>query len=178
MKEDSLTEKQRVLAAQNHNLIYAYAHKNNILIGDYYDILAIGLCKAAKTYDETKSKFSTYAYKCMRNELYANWNSTKKESAIPEHIVVSYDALKRHGDSDNQSYSLEFIEDSQPYDNMMYDIMCTEFADRLSEKERKIFFYLAAGFRQTDIAHELGCSQQVVSYHVKQIRKRVISYLG
>ena len=36
---------------------------------DYIDLCYIGYSKALNNYDETKSKFGTYAYKCMKNEI-------------------------------------------------------------------------------------------------------------
>lgn len=178
MKEEPLTEKQRVLAAENHNLIYAYAHKNNILIDDYYDILAIGLCRAARSYDEKKGAFSTYVYRCLETELYNHWKSTKKKSVVPENLAVSYDSFKQYRDSDGQSSFLESIEDSQSYNDMMYDIMCEEFAKMLTPKEKEVFSYLVTGFIQSDIARKLRCTKQTVSYHVGQIREKAVGYLG
>lgn len=57
-----LTDDQKKLVEDNHNLIYWYCNKNNLPVEDYYDMLAIELCKAVQTYDPTKSKISTYIY--------------------------------------------------------------------------------------------------------------------
>ena len=40
-------------------------YKYHLDVEEWYDIAAIGLCKAANTYNNDKSEFSTYAYKCM-----------------------------------------------------------------------------------------------------------------
>ena len=42
-----LTKEQKELVENNHKLIYYYIHKNGLSVDEYYDILAIGLCKAA-----------------------------------------------------------------------------------------------------------------------------------
>ena len=42
-----LNDEQRKLVADNHNLIYQYLIDNNLPQDEYYDIAAIGLCKAA-----------------------------------------------------------------------------------------------------------------------------------
>lgn len=55
-----LNDEQKKLVEENHNLIYWYCHKNNLSVDEYYDMLAIELCKAVQTYDSTKSKISTY----------------------------------------------------------------------------------------------------------------------
>ena len=41
-----LTNDQRKLVEQNHNLIYAFLHTKNLNIEEWYDICAISLCKA------------------------------------------------------------------------------------------------------------------------------------
>ena len=65
-----MTKEQEILVIENHNLIYYFIHKYNLSIEDYYDICAIGLCKAANTYDDKKGiKFSTYAGVCIENEI-------------------------------------------------------------------------------------------------------------
>lgn len=64
---NSLNKEQQKLVETNHNLIYSFAKSNNIDVEEFYDVLAIGLCKAALVYDENKGMFSTLAYKCMSN---------------------------------------------------------------------------------------------------------------
>ena len=57
------------IVEENHNLIYAFLNKCHLPTNEYYDLAAIGLCKAAKTWDCDRQKFSTYAYTCMFNEV-------------------------------------------------------------------------------------------------------------
>ena len=44
-----LNEYQQKYAEQNHNLIYGILNDKNLSIDEYYDVAAIGLCKAAET---------------------------------------------------------------------------------------------------------------------------------
>lgn len=64
-----LNDGQRKLVADNHNLIYQYLIDNNLSQDEYYDIAAIGMCKAALKYDTSKGAFSTYVYKAIGNTL-------------------------------------------------------------------------------------------------------------
>ena len=48
-------------------------------IEEWYDILAIALCNAAETFDENRSKFATYASKCMSYAVC-------KELQLQEHL--------------------------------------------------------------------------------------------
>ena len=53
-----LTEEQRKLVEDNHWLIYWYAKYNNLNVEEFYHHLAMGLCRAAKGYNDKKGKFS------------------------------------------------------------------------------------------------------------------------
>ena len=60
-----LNDEQRKLVEDNHNLIYQYLIDNKLPQDEYYDIAAIGLCKAALKYDTSKGAFSTYVYRAI-----------------------------------------------------------------------------------------------------------------
>ena len=83
---DSLNDEQRKIVENNHDLIYGYAHKMGISIDEYYDILAIGLCKAAKAFDESKGRFSTLAYCCMKNEMCRYYEG---KTELPHNLAIS-----------------------------------------------------------------------------------------
>ena len=176
--KEPLTKEQRELAAKNHNLIYTYAYKKNISLEDYYGTLAIGLCKAAKVFDKDKGNFSNIAFSCMENELYDYWRSLQKKSSIPENLILSYDATKEQGDSDSQINLLENISDCHANDSMMYAIILSELMGELTDKEKMIVWYLMSGLTHNEIAEKIECKRQSVSYHIKQIRKKVDHYLS
>lgn len=83
VKGRPLTDKERRLVEENHNLIYGYANLHNLQITDdinriyhsctshedWYGALATGLCHAARTWDETKGSFSYWAYLNMDSEV-------------------------------------------------------------------------------------------------------------
>lgn len=68
-----MTDTQEKLIVDNYQLVHGFVHKYGQSFGHEYDesvqIASLGLCYAAIKYDETKSKFSTYAYKCMMREF-------------------------------------------------------------------------------------------------------------
>lgn len=65
-----MTKEQEQLVTDNYKLIYFFLNKWGKTIEEYYDICAIGLCKAAITYDSSKDvKFATYAGICIENEI-------------------------------------------------------------------------------------------------------------
>lgn len=76
---------QEQLIMDNHNLVYHILQKMNLYnqLDEYYDIAIIGLIKAAKNYDETKQiNFSTFAGKCIRNELLCYLRFHKKRNLV------------------------------------------------------------------------------------------------
>ena len=74
-----LTEEQKRLVEENHNLIYWYCHKYNLDIEEYYGLFAIELCRAVQLYDPTKSKIATYIIKAFWNK-HVNWEKSKKRN--------------------------------------------------------------------------------------------------
>lgn len=172
--EYKLTEEQRELVTKNHDLIYSYAHKNRISIDEYYDLLAIGLCNAARIYNNSKGKFSTLAYMCMKNELNMHWRKTKDEN---EAEVLSYDSKDVREDKDNQSSFLDSFADWQSCKDMSCVTFINEVARELNGKEKRIFILVLKEHTYEEIANLLDCSAQNVYYYVNNIRKRASKYL-
>lgn len=174
MTNDSrLTDEQRELATENHNLIYWFASKKNVPIDDYYGVLAVGLCKAAKSFDKDRGEFTTMAYRCMANELNTYWRSMSSKSAIPKNVMFYYDAPVGDGES-----CFDKITDNDAHESMIYDIMSEEFANNLTDKERSIVDMLVEGLTHNEIADKIGCRRQNVSYHIKKIRSKIEDYLN
>lgn len=85
-----LTPDQRDMVADNHNLIYGVLNKHNLCIEDWYGCAAVGLCRAAQSYDPGRGfTFSSYAYAVMLNEIRHHLRAARlgKRTAV----VVSLD---------------------------------------------------------------------------------------
>lgn len=78
-----LTNSQKKLVEDNHNLIFAFLHLRGLPLDsteDWYGVAAIGMCQAAKAYDESRGvKFSTLAFKAMDNEVKRTCRDNSKE---------------------------------------------------------------------------------------------------
>jgi DNA-directed RNA polymerase specialized sigma subunit len=82
-----LTDEQQKFVEANHNLIYFLLKTYKWTIDKYYDVAAIGLCKAAQRYDASRNyAFSTYALRVMYNEVVREIRKekAKKRSAFEE----------------------------------------------------------------------------------------------
>ena len=85
-----MTDEQRKLIEDNHNLIYSFLYKYHLEVNEYYDLAAIGLCKAAMTYDSEKASFYTYAYKCMFTSVFSEIRCKYSGNRIPEEQILYY----------------------------------------------------------------------------------------
>ena len=56
-----LNTEQKKLVEDNHDLIYGFLTKYKLDFSTWYDVCAIGLCKAGMAYDGS-NRFSTFAY--------------------------------------------------------------------------------------------------------------------
>lgn len=76
-KERRLTKEERELVERNHELIYVLRDCMGTDIDDCYDILAIGLCHAAQSYDEKRvgRGFPDYAKVIMLSEYFEHTRS-------------------------------------------------------------------------------------------------------
>ena len=132
---------------------------------DYIDICYIGYAKALKKYDSSKSKPTTYIYKCIENELlqYLRKENAKKRQREESSLDYVYDD---HGhdleDLIDSGIDIEndFIEKEQ-------NKQLCEAIKKLSKKEQYIIKY-SFGLNceektQSEMAEHLGVRQSQVS---------------
>ncbi|MEH2937118.1 sigma-70 family RNA polymerase sigma factor [Oscillospiraceae bacterium 21-37] len=175
---EHLTSTQQKMVEENHNLIYGMAHKYKINLDEYYDVLAIGLCKAAMTFDETKGQFSTFAYVTMLNEYNAVLRHNKTYMVIPEQNLVS---MNTQMISDDGNGVVEYG-DLFPADvDIEKDTVETDYVSFLCNQinhpqEQEVIKLLANGFTQAEIAEKMGVSRQRIGQLMNKIRERLRKY--
>ena len=177
---EALTQQQKKLAEENHNLIYGFAHKRNINIEKYYDILAIGLCYAAKIFSKNKGEFTTVAYRCMENELYKHWTHSKRKRAVPDEAIISYDTQVTNDNNieNGLKYSDIFIDSHSTEDIVMSNILRTSLLNLFSGVDKEVFEFIMNGVTYEEIAKELGCTRSRIGQRVQRIRKVCANYLN
>lgn len=165
-----MTEEQRRLAEENHNLIYGFLNEYKLDDEDFYDLASIGLCKAAIKYDNNrKEKFSTFAYVCMNNEVkryYRDYESAKKR--IPKELISSYNI---EVDEVKEILDVFIKDDSFTEDSLIYIDFC-DFKKTLKNKERVVVEYFEDGFNMTETAKMLGRTHQYVSLTKKEVLRK------
>lgn len=171
----TLTVEQQLLVEENHNLIYDFANKRNLIIDEYYDILAIGLCKAAPSYDVNKGKFSTLAYQCMENELKVYWKHLQSKKTIPEDKIISYNTSRKVGKNESlkESFINSFADTYSLLDDVIIDNMfCDFFMNLLNDKEKTVINYIINDMTPNEIAIKLQCTVRNIYAIKRRIRKK------
>lgn len=166
-----MTQEQQKLVEDNHNLIYHFLRKYKLEHDKWYDMAAIGLCKAAISYDESISKFSTYAYKVMLNTVFKEKNKEFKLSAIPKHKLSYYDEEYTYK---NDEY-ITFFDTLHSCDNTesqaIFNIRLHNFMNNITEKERQVLHLTIKGYLQREIGEIMGYSQT----HIGRITNRMLN---
>ena len=171
-----MTEEQQKLVEQNHNLIYFYLHKYHYSIEEFYDVAAIGLCKAAIHYDGNISAFSTFALKCIHNEVMCTIRSAKATHRIPESKI---DSLSQQTYNEDDKLKLEGLLSDvvDVEDEAVVNAAFEKFWDSISEEDREILRLVSEGYTQKDIGSRLGTCQVTVSRRIEKLKNAFLSLL-
>ena len=162
-----LTKEQQELVEKNHNLIYYAFNKFSVPAEEYYGICAIGLCKAACTYNSQASRFSTYALSVILNEIRMGKRQERKQAKL-NYISMDEEwaTTKEGGVTLHEILSTKMdVED---------EIISFKLSDILTPEEMKIVNYLYMDYKQKEIGEILGVCQPIVSRRIKSIKKKLM----
>ncbi len=160
-----LTDEQRALVEENHNLIYFFLRKHGYSINEFYGPAAEGLCKAAQSYEASKGAFSTWALQAMRFSVSAECRkqSRKIETAAP---IISLDAAY----SEESAATLGDAIPGEPSDFSGPEI--EEFYNSLTEVEKIILCAALNKIPQAQTGARVGMNQPQISRSLKHIREK------
>ena len=164
-----LTEEQKKLVEENHNLIYWFAKKYHVPIEEYYDVLAQGLCMAAYHYDPSKCSFSTYAYLCMNTEMHVEYRKTLRKSEIPQGNIFHYENAWQLSDLIPTNEKTE----NKVIDRISYENLISLLNDILNDKDKEVLTHILNGLTMREIAKIEGTSHQAIHNRMKKIRDKV-----
>jgi RNA polymerase sigma factor (sigma-70 family) len=149
------------LIEDNINLVYSLISKEYptyIYDEDLIQSGMLGLCKAANTWEEGKAKFSSYAWKCIRNEIYQEFKRRK-----PFNNLCSLDAPI--GDGLTLAEVIVGDEDVQYVD-------FEPFFNTLTKAEQDTVRLKTKDLSNVEIAHQLGVSHQTVSKTIRRVKHK------
>lgn len=149
------------LIEDNMNLVYSLVSKEYPTYIHDEDIIQcgmLGLCKAAESWEEHKSKFSTFAWKCIRNEINREFRRRVKHQG-----VLSLDYEVNDEDGGRSTFGDCVVGD----DDVGYvDIELKS----ITARERQVFDLYKIRQSHTEVADELGVSRQYVWKTMRKIR--------
>lgn len=171
---EKLTKEQQDFVEKNHNLIYSFMNMKKISEDEYYDLLAIALCNAVMSYDETKGSFSTFAYRCMNNCIIRNYKYKKRKIRIPESEIIPYNGEEY--DEENPCYVVSL---NQFYidDYITGDIVAEEIMGIFDDRERRIVELILDGYDVKYISKEMEYSTAYIYSLLKKIRAKINRYM-
>ena len=172
------------IISNNMKLVYYLVHKSGFdNTEDNYQIGLIGLIRAVDTFDIYSSySFSTYAAKCIKNELNMYYRSYYKEKA--EYI------LDAPNNKTSKEPLIEYISDgidiTSNVDSKSFSEVLTRLVTSIdNERDKKILnLYLGLNgknYRQKDIADIFGLDKSTVGRLIKkylELFKIYVSELG
>ena len=169
-----MTDKQKKMVEDNHNLIYTFLNKYHLTIDEWYDLAAIGLCKAATTFNEELSVFSTYAFRCMFTAVFQEKRKETLERRIPQNMIFYYQAEINTG---NDSDAISFIDIMPTRDDVegeaVSKMIFEKFVHSLKPRDKVILQMFCGGYTQKEIGKMVGCSQG----HISRIKSNFEQYL-
>ena len=151
------------------NNYYPYYRDNE----DIFQIGMIGLWQASKSYNKSmKTKFNTYAARCIRNSI----NREIQSNYTDKRIINSYnicDSLNREVVSPNGGSEelIDFVEDKNPHSSVA-DLK--QYYDNLSDDGRIIFSMKIAGHDYATIALKIGLSRETIRRKWKRMQREVV----
>lgn len=155
-------------------MIYSFLYKYHLDVEEWYDIAAIGLCKAANTYNNDKSKFSTYAYKCMYTTIIMEKRKENAMRTIPQNQIVYYENQVNESSKYNDTSTfLNYIPSKQDIENETISALSLEnIENELVGNKKKVFLLLREGYTQCEISKIIGISKQRVSKIKQEITEK------
>ena len=136
---------------EHSKLVYSVANKYFKTDRDKEDLIQegfIGLLKASKSWNEQNAAFSTFAMKCILNEMLMFCRKRKKQNCEIKLSDIEYPE----------------VEDTR----CKIDVLDRDFGEYTGIVEM-----LEKGYKQSEIAEMMGVSRQLINVRIKKVREMV-----
>ena len=134
----------------------------------------LGITYALKTYDHSKSKFSTHLFRCVACKI-VNLNKTlttknKKEKDI-DILSANYEIQEKDGKPQEIIDLIAYDKCLEEY-NQEANYEIKDLINNLTDKNKKIAILLMSGYSLTEISKIIGISVSSVHYRVNNSLKK------
>lgn len=168
MSDIPLTPEQRLFAADNHDLVYAFLRERNLPENEYYDIVIFGFLRAVRRYFTEAAlrqyKFSTIAWNCMYVDLF---NYLKAQHRQKRTATVVSIHISKHDD-------LPLEEAIAGTDELMQQLetrlLLHDLASRVSKQQMDMVRLRNSGYSDRDIAQKQNISMSQVKKLLNEVR--------
>jgi RNA polymerase sigma factor (sigma-70 family) len=165
-------EERDKLIVDNMRLVYYLIQRyypGNLANEDVKQEGMLGLIKAANNWDESKSKFSSYASLCILGQIRWYFKREKKHSH-----VVSLNNVSKTTDGEEVEYGDTLVGKSDVDLTMAY---FDEFYESLDEIDKEIL-ELSVDHNQKEIGEVVGLCQTAVYTRKQNLRKKWRKFNG
>jgi len=167
-----LDEQRQKLAEDNERLIYSFLNKMNLKdYSEYYGMAAVGLCRAAESWNPDKAAFSTYAFLCMRYEIFRHFRHKRIS-------CVSLDAPTIEGENITLA---DTVPDTKDRIGRREDVLTAIHAmenTKLKDIERESLNLWLEGIKQIEIGKRLGISQPSAGRYIRRAKEKLQKEVG
>lgn len=161
-----LTAEQKKLVEDNQKLIFFALKRFHYPVDDFYDLAAIGLCKAAAKYDPEKgATFASYAIQAIRNEL-GYWKRTDSHYLRPR---ISIDAPIYDEDRTLADFLPSDDFDMENSEDAIFARECLKKA-KVKEEQKAVFVEWTSGKTLKQIAKDHNRSIRWIMYITRHVR--------
>ena len=157
------------------------AQKYYLLGGEQEDLVqegVLGLLKAIKYYDETKSSFSSFANLCIRREMITAIKRANSQKNMILNEAVKNNKKIEKLEYEEESYELDNYEslEATPEEAVLLKEKIEEFkkfsVDNFSKFEKEVLNYLLRGYSYREIAQILTKDLKSIDNTIQRIRKK------
>lgn len=169
MSDIPLTPEQRLFAAENHDLVYAFLNSKHLPENDFYDVIIFGYLDAVRRYFTTSRlqqySFGTVAWGGMQGAL-ANYRRSlhrhKRTATVISIHLPTYDN------------GLPLEETIGAPDELMQELetrlLLHDLASRVSRQQMDMVRLRGSGYSDRDIARKHNVSMEQVRKLLNEVR--------
>lgn len=180
-KQTNDEEYIKIISNNAHGIARKYINegrkKGCVYFMDEEDIdyaINLGITYALKTYDHSKSKFSTHLFRCVTcrivnlNKVLTTKNKREKDIDI---LSANYDMQEKVGKSQEIIDLFTYDKCLEGY-NQESNYEIKDLINNLTDKNKKIAILLMSGYSMTEISKIIGMSVSSVHYRIKNSLKK------
>lgn len=161
-----LTDEQRRLAEENHDLVYAFLQNNHLSESQYYDVVIFGYLCAVQEYCENPKlrqySFSTVAWKKMQRELTDYYKYISRERRFVQ--TISLQDLLSDEDSATRYENLVGRKDKL-MSQLEMDLLLHDLATKLPRRQMRIIRMKLDGAKM----HEIAKAEHITFHDINRL---------